>query len=135
MSKEVKQYIIIRTDLEMSVGKTAAQASHASMKVFFDKMEDTSICDSINENDGMILPVTEEEREWIKGRFTKIVLKVKNEHQLLKAYQSAQMLGLNCSLIQDAGLTELDGKNFTAVAIGPNYTEKCKPVVKRLQTL
>ena len=35
---EIKQYIIIRTDLKMSVGKTAAQACHASMKVFFDNM-------------------------------------------------------------------------------------------------
>lgn len=36
--REVKQFIVIRTDLEMSMGKTAAQASHASMKIFFDKM-------------------------------------------------------------------------------------------------
>ncbi len=79
--------------------------------------------------------ITQEERQWIEGRFTKIVKKVKNESQLLKAYEKAKELGLNCSLIKDAGLTELQGENYTAVAIGPNYVDKCEPVVKKLRNL
>jgi len=139
MEKEVKQYIIIREDLGMSTGKLAAQASHASMKVFFDKMIFIPNI-NINHKDkkkelSCHLTINEEERIWIDGLFTKIVKKVKNESQLLKVYEQAKELGLNCSLIKDAGLTELQGENYTAVAIGPNYTDKCEPIVKRLRNL
>lgn len=129
---EVKQYIIIRTDLGMSIGKTAAQASHASMKVFFDKMETCVYDDKVK---SFSFLASEEESKWIEGRFTKIVKKVKNESQLLKVYQQALDAGLNVSLIKDAGLTELVGENYTAVAIGPNYVDKCEEIVKKLQNL
>lgn len=129
---EVKQYIIIRTDLGMSIGKTAAQASHASMKVFFDKMETCVYDDKVK---SFSFLASEEESKWIEGRFTKIVKKVKNESQLLKVYQQALDAGLNVSLIKDAGLTELVGENYTAVAIGPNYVYKCEEIVKKLQNL
>ncbi len=129
---EVKQYIIIRTDLGMSIGKTAAQASHASMKVFFDKMETCVYDDKVK---SFSFLASEEESKWIEGRFTKIVKKVKNESQLLKVYQQALDAGLNVSLIKDAGLTELVGENYTAVAIGPNYVNKCEEIVKKLQNL
>ena len=129
---EVKQYIIIRTDLGMSIGKTAAQASHASMKVFFDKMETCVYDDKVK---SFSFLASEEESKWIEGRFTKIVKKVKNESQLLKVYQQALDAGLNVSLIKDAGLNELVGENYTAVAIGPNYVNKCEEIVKKLQNL
>lgn len=127
--KEVKQFIILRTDLNMSIGKSSAQASHASSKIFFDRMslnEYSSVCSFV---------ATEEDLLWIKGMYTKIVKKVKNENQLLKVYQQAIDLGLNASLIKDAGLTELQGENYTAVAIGPHYVDKMEVVVKKLQNL
>lgn len=136
MEREVKQYIIIREDLGMSIGKLASQAAHSSMKVFFDKFEETEVeCDNGEFKKAVLFTLTLEEELWIKGLFTKIVKKVKNEFQLLKAYEKAKELGLNCSLIKDAGLTELQGENYTAVAIGPNYVDKCEPVVKKLRNL
>lgn len=128
--REVKQYIIIRTNLGMSIGKTAAQASHASMKVFFDKMLPIKPME-----DTRVIMFSKEELKWVDGSFTKIVKKVKNETQLLKVYNQAKEAGLNCSLIKDAGLTELEGENYTAVAIGPNYVDKCEPIVKCLRNL
>jgi peptidyl-tRNA hydrolase, PTH2 family len=136
MEREVKQYIIIREELGMSPGKLASQASHSSMKVFFDKFEETEVeCDNGEFKKAFLFTSTLEEELWIKGLFTKIVKKVKNESQLLKAYEKAKELGLNCSLIKDAGLTELKGENYTAVAIGPNYVDKCEPIVKKLRNL
>jgi len=76
-----------------------------------------------------------DECRWIENGFTKIVKRVKNESQLLNVYHKAKEAGLNASLIKDAGLTELDGENYTAVAIGPNLVEDCEPIVKRLQNL
>ena len=129
--RDVKQYIIIRTDLGMSPGKLAVQASHASGKVFFDKMY---LSDERN-NRIKILNLSDDECRWIENGFTKIVKKVKNESQLLKVYQQAVDKGLSASLIKDAGLTELDGENYTAVAIGPSRVEDCESIVKKLQNL
>ena len=138
MSREVKQYIIVRTDLPMNAGKLAAQASHACMKVFFDKFEHTQICLKKSDGelvDGLVYIPSEAEMQWINGRFTKITKKVKNENQLLKVYQAAKDAGLNASLIKDAGLFGLEGENYTCVAVGPNYVEDCEPVVGKLQLL
>jgi PTH2 family peptidyl-tRNA hydrolase len=126
--REVKQYIIVRTDLEMSPGKIGAQCAHASMKVFFDKFikKDESTYE---------ITLTEEEILWKDGLFTKITKRVRNEAELLKIYEKAKLLGLNVSLIKDMALTELKEPAYTAIAIGPNYIDKCEPVVKRLQNL
>jgi len=67
--------------------------------------------------------------------YTKITKKVKNEGQLLKVYNKAKEVGLNCSLIKDAGIFGLEGENYTAVAVGPNYAEDCEPVVGKLRLL
>lgn len=136
--REVKQYIIVRTDLGMSSGKLATQSAHACMKVFFDKFQHTQIC--LNKSDGELVDgffyvPTEAEINWINGRFTKITKKVKNENQLLKVYQAAKDTGLNASLIKDAGLFGLEGENYTCVAVGPNYVEDCEPIVGKLQLL
>lgn len=135
--RKVKQYIIIRTDLPMNVGKLAAQAGHAVMKVFFDKFEDTQIIEKEGEDkiDAFIYKPSVEERYWIKNKFTKITKKVKNENQLLKVYEKAREAGLNVSLIKDAGLYGLEGENYTCIAVGPNYVEDCEPVVGKLRLL
>ena len=137
MEKQVKQYLIIRTDLPMNAGKVAAQASHACMKVFFDKFENTQIIQKTGEEpvDAMVFIPTEEEKQWIKGSFTKITKKVKNENQLLKVYNQAKEAGLNVSLIKDAGLYGLEGENYTCIAVGPNYVDDCEPVVGKLRLL
>ena len=135
--REVKQYIIVRTDLPMNAGKLAAQAAHASMKVFFDKFEHTQIC--LNKDselvDGLVYMPSEAEKQWIEGKFTKITKKVKNENQLLKVYEQAKNARLNVSLIKDAGLYGLEGENYTCVAVGPNYVEDCEPIVGKLRLL
>jgi len=137
MEKLVKQYIIVRTDLPMNAGKVAAQASHACMKVFFDKFEHTKIIQKTGEDpvDAFVYVPSEEEKQWINGKFTKIVKKVKNENQLLKVYEQAQAARLNVSIIKDAGLYGLEGENYTCIAIGPNYVEECDSVVGKLRLL
>jgi len=137
MEKQVKQYIVVRTDLPMNAGKVAAQAAHSCMKVFFDKFEDTQIVDEKGGDpiDAFIYRPSIEERYWIKGKFTKIAKKVKNENQLLKVYEKAKAAGLNVSIIKDAGLYGLEGENYTCIAVGPNYVEDCEPVVGKLRLL
>ena len=135
--REVKQYIIVRSDLGINCGKACAQAGHAVMKVFFDKFEDTQIIEKEGEDkiDAFIYKPSVEERYWINNKFTKITKKVKNENQLLKIYEKARAAGLNVSLIKDAGLYGLEGENYTCIAVGPNYVEDCEPVVGKLRLL
>jgi PTH2 family peptidyl-tRNA hydrolase len=128
-ARQVKQYLVIRKDLELSAGKIAAQCAHAALKVFLDKFQD----DDIPYKYTVLL--TEEEGLWMDGLFTKIVKYVKSEADLLKVYEKAKAAGLNVSLIKDMALTELKEPAYTAVAIGPNYVDKIEPIVKRLQNL
>lgn len=124
---ELKQVILIRKDLELSKGKIAAQVAHASMAVFFNKMQ--------NVPGGKVLRLTRHERSWIDGRFTKIVKGVKNESQLLDVYQKALSMNIDCAIIKDAALTELSEPAFTAVAIGPDDFDKIQKITKRFQLL
>lgn len=124
---EMKQVILIRKDLELSTGKIAAQVAHASMAVFFNKMKDVP--------GGKVLRLTRHERSWIEGRFTKIVKGVKNESQLLGVYQRALDMNIDCAIIKDIGLTELEEPTLTAVAIGPDDFDKIQKITKRFQLL
>lgn len=128
----IKQFIIIRKDLNMRKGKISAQAAHASMKVFFDMMKENIK----NNDDGsvdMTLKVTNSfMKDWIMGNFTKIGLSVNSEAELLEVYRQAKEAGLPCSLILDAGLTEFEGPTYTAVAIGPDELAKITPITSKL---
>jgi PTH2 family peptidyl-tRNA hydrolase len=109
----IKQVIVLRTDLNMRKGKMAAQAAHASMKVFFDRMYSM-------DTERFILNVTPEMKDWIQGRFTKIVVGVPSLEKLIQVKSEAEAVGIPCALIEDCGVTEFHGvTTATAVAVGP----------------
>jgi len=110
----VKQVILIRTHYpdnaggtrKIRSGKLIAQACHATMKVFFDR-------GSIEHGDGRILPnrylevpLTPEMAYWIENKFTKVILSVKSEADLLEAKRLADEAGIPNALIIDVGRTE-----------------------------
>lgn len=132
-----KQVIVMRKDLNMRKGKMIAQGAHASMKVFFDKLYNPDF-DSVGGFDAGLrtMKLTEEELKWVNVKFTKICVGVSSEAELLDIYNKAKDAGLNCALIQDAGLTEFGGvPTFTCCAIGPNYNEKIDNITKELPLL
>jgi PTH2 family peptidyl-tRNA hydrolase len=120
-----KQVILVRQDLNMGVGKIAAQVAHASTVVMLNQMQDRE--------GGKFLPLTAVERQWYDGSITKIVKWVKNESQLLSAYQMARQMQLPCSLIRDAAYTELQEPAYTTVAIGPADFEEIQKITKRFR--
>lgn len=130
---EIKQVIIIRKDLNMRKGKIAAQASHASMKVFFDKLKTLFYSNGASYNEIYLTP---EETNWVQGIFTKIVVSVNSEQELLDIYNKAKESNMLCSLIQDCGLTEFKGvPTYTAVAIGPAESFKINNITAHLSLL
>jgi PTH2 family peptidyl-tRNA hydrolase len=132
-----KQVIVMRKDLNMRKGKMIAQGAHASMKVFFDKLYNPDQ-ESIGGFDAGLrtMKLTEEERMWVNVKFTKVCVSVNSEQELLDIFNKAKEAGLNCSLIQDAGLTEFGGvPTYTCCAIGPNFNEKIDAITKDLPLL
>lgn len=129
--KEPKQIIIVRKDLNMSPGKLAAQVSHASIgcitKLLTKEENNEEIKYNLNLKKDSALNL------WLSKRFTKVILEVKSESQLLKYYSMAQLNGINCCLITDSGFTEFDGKlTNTCIGIGPDFpknltfTKRCQ---------
>lgn len=136
----VKQVLLVRTNYpdnkggqrKIRSGKLAAQVAHASMKVFFDRQV-LGFNSTINERlapqdfgrSNLVIPLTAEMDQWVNGTFTKIVLGVDSEADLLLVYQSALDAGLPAAIIQDMGATEFHGvPTYTTCAIGPDLAEK-----------
>lgn len=113
---ELKQVILIRTDLKMPKGKIAAQAAHASVDAVL--KSDKSMVDS-----------------WRSQGMKKVALKVSDEKELIKYFQHAKDNGLTASLITDAGKNYVAPGTKTAVAIGPDDEEKIDEVTGELKML
>lgn len=135
----IKQIIVIRTKYpdgnggfkKLRTGKLISQAAHASMAFMSNKLripvpgaEDTE-CRAIL--------LSKEQCHWVDGIFTKICVYVESEEELLYVHKSALEADLTSHLITDKGLTEFGGiPTHTAVAIGPHYESKLKPITGHL---
>jgi len=113
---QYKQVILIRQDLKLPKGKLAAQASHASVE-------------AVLKSDENIV------KAWRAEGMAKIVLKVKNQKQLVNLFQQAKDNDLKASLITDAGKTVIAPGTKTAVAIGPAEAEEIDKITGKLSLL
>jgi peptidyl-tRNA hydrolase, PTH2 family len=131
----VKQVIVIRRDLKMRRGKEIAQGAHASM-AFLTKRLGRWVAEGYGEPPDCLAMgrFTRAEYRWITGNFRKVVCQVADEEELLELYAAADAAGLECHLIQDAGLTEFGGElTYTALAIGPDDDDRIDPVTGNLR--
>lgn len=118
----VKQVLIWRNELKVRKGKFGSQIAHGSMAWLTNRIRD-----QIDDNNPAKVCnlLSSEEKEWINGAFTKIVLTVETEQDLLNLYQQAREAGIIANLIVDNGATEFNGiKTTTVLAIGPDKSEK-----------
>lgn len=114
----MKQVIIVRKDLGMKVGKTAAQVAHGSLGAVLANMKDSRV------------------KKWLSGQFTKICLKCESEEELLELELQAKQAGMINCLITDAGHTVFDGvPTRTVLAIGPDEEEKINKLTGHLKLL
>jgi len=112
----LKQVILVRKDLDLPKGKLAAQCSHAAVEAVL-KSTDKKVS------------------TWRKEGMPKIVLKVKDEKELLLYLQKAKDDGLTTALITDAGRTVVAPGTKTCGAIGPDEEEKIDSVSGKLPLL
>jgi PTH2 family peptidyl-tRNA hydrolase len=128
-----KQVIVVRKDLNMRKGKIAAQAAHASLKIFFDRMHSWNFTNGSKQGS---ITFTDAMYDWTKGSFTKICVYVESEEELLTLYKKAQDADIPCSLITDAGNTEFHGvPTHTCIAVGPDYSDKVDEITGGLPLL
>ncbi len=116
---ELKQVILIRQDLKLPKGKAAAQAAHASVE---------SALLTLKKDKELV-------KRWRAQGMKKVVLKVKDEKELLKYLQSAKDNNLITSLITDAGRTIVEPGTKTALGIGPDFEEEIDKVTGSLTIL
>jgi|SaaInlStandDraft_4_1057021.scaffolds.fasta_scaffold08178_2 peptidyl-tRNA hydrolase, PTH2 family len=125
-----KQIIVVNKNLNMPNGKLAAQVSHASLGALIECGKKTPTELHIDlEKDSAV-------EQWLTKRFTKVVLYVKNESQLIKVYNKAKEKGLPTVMITDAGFTVFDGKpTKTCVGIGPAFPKDFIGITDKLRVL
>jgi len=133
---DIKQVIIVRKDLNMRKGKMAAQVAHASMKVILDRMFKFDISLMRRHEWVLELPYDSPLEKWLGGLFTKIVVYVESESELLELRDKAKEANIIHALITDAGRTEFHGEpTITCIAIGPDYSEKIDEITGDLPLL
>lgn len=141
---ETKQVIVFRKDIlkgehGIRKGKFAAQCCHASLGSllkFFVKYQCVYSGDQyttkyeVEFGPDCILDC------WLNGIFTKIVVGVDNEEQLLELNEKCEELNIPHALITDAGLTEFHGvPTNTCLGIGPWESESLNKLTGHLSLL
>lgn len=99
-----KMMFAVNTELEMGVGKTAAQVAHAAIGLHRLLLQDEA------KHANMLLV-------WEEYGETKIVVKANSAHHLHDLEQKALSLGLPSYLVQDAGRTQIAPGSVTVLGI------------------
>lgn len=114
-----KLVIIVRTDLKLSPGKLAVQVAHASVSC--------------------ALEAKRSKERWFKDWYNegqkKVVVKVPDLPALMDLRSHASSIGLTVSLVQDAGLTEIEPGTITCLGIGPAPTPEVDKITGGLPLL
>ena len=110
----MKQVILVRDDLKLPKGKMAAQVAHAAVQAVMNSDKSTV-------------------KEWADEGMAKIVLKVKDEKEMISLMQKAKDAGLKTAMITDAGRTVIAPGTRTCVGIGPDDEEKIDRITGHLR--
>jgi PTH2 family peptidyl-tRNA hydrolase len=109
----MKLVVIVRQDLKLPKGKLAAQVAHAAVEATFKSSK--SKLD-----------------EWRAQGQKKIVLKVKDDKELLDYLKMARSEKLITALITDAGKTCIAQGTKTCLGIGPDSEQKIDKLTGKL---
>ena len=114
-----KQVIVIRRDLNMSIGKLVSQACHASLEASEEARKQS-------------LKVW---KRWRVEGAKKVIVKVNSLEELLDLDKKVRKIGLPNTLIIDRGLTQLPPNTPTALGIGPTETNIMDKISGNLKLL
>jgi len=140
----IVMYLIVRTSLEMSMGKTAAQVGHAvgMLQIKFneienrlDELEDIqSTFGSLTGSENLEFDLTHPQyvvyKEWLDTSYRKVTLACKD-----KDWEKVKEARLNHVLVIDAGLTEIASGSETVIGLWPMRKSQAPKIIQRLQVL
>ena len=115
-SDNMKQVMIVRTDLKMRKGKIAAQCCHGSIGAYMKSPPDKI-------------------RKWEYEAYAKVVLKVQTLEELTQLKKIADEKGIANYLVVDAGRTQIPTSSVTVLALGPDEDEIINEVTGDLKLL
>ncbi|MDD3178271.1 MAG: peptidyl-tRNA hydrolase Pth2 [Candidatus ainarchaeum sp.] len=113
-----KQVIIVRNDLKLGKGKIAAQVAHAAVSSFLKTEKKNPEISSL----------------WLLEGQKKVVLKIDSKNELLSLFEDIKNI-FPCSLIKDAGLTQLSQPDITCLGVGPIKEDKIDRFTKKYKLL
>jgi len=112
----MKQVIVFRSDLKIGKGKMAAHAAHAGITGYEKVMSKK--------------PAVVE--KWLSEGQKKIVLKVKNEQEMIELYERIKR-SVPAELIRDAGHTQVEPGTLICLVIGPWEDEEIDRFIKEMK--
>lgn len=113
---DMKLVVLVRQDLKLPKGKLAAQVAHAAVEAAL--------------RTGKV-----KRSAWRVQGQKKVVLRVKDEAELLEYEQKAKGLKLKTALITDAGRTCVAPGTTTCLGVGPDIEKKIDLLTGRLPML
>ncbi len=116
---EYKVVVLVRSDLKMSKGKAAAQACHAAVSCALASQKKHPL----------------EFSAWNSAGQKITVLKVDSERDLFEFKAIAEQQRITCSLVCDAGRTEIEPGTYTCLGIGPRKQSDLDKITGDLKML
>ncbi|PZC82594.1 hypothetical protein B5X24_HaOG210038 [Helicoverpa armigera] len=117
--QEYKLVLVVRTDLNMSKGKIAAQCSHAAVGAFEKAQK--------RDPEGL--------KTWQYTGQAKVALKTDSLDEVKQICDNAKKMGLITSLIRDAGRTQIAPNSITVLGVGPAPKDIIDKVTGHLKLL
>lgn len=116
---ELKMWLAVRTDLALSRGKLAVQATHAAGWLHLIVAQD---------NPDLM-------RAYLSDATPKIAVSVESGAALDRVESEAKAAGIPCFVVADAGRTEIEGGTRTVCMFGPAYRDDLPDYLRRLRLL
>ena len=116
---EIKQVLVVRTDLGMGRGKMAVQCSHAAVSSA--ELARTRFRDWYD--------------EWMREGQAKVALRVNDEDQLLELEKRARSIQIPSFIVRDMGLTQVPPGTITCLGLGPAPVKTVDTLTRKLRLL
>lgn len=130
-----KMVLVVRKDLQMGVGKVAAQCSHAAVGAV-DMIRSGMSANGANED---VQARIELHQRWLDAWFVmgsaKIVVQAQSENELNEIQNRAQAAGIPSFLVEDAGRTQVASGTRTVLSVGPGPKSQVDALTGHLKLL
>ncbi|XP_017835883.1 probable peptidyl-tRNA hydrolase 2 [Drosophila busckii] len=120
--KPTKLALVVRADLKMSKGKTAAQCAHAAVMCY-----QTASVGGDAQSAAL--------QRWCRMGQPKIVLRVDTYYELIELQTLANQAQVVAALVRDAGRTQIEAGTATVLGLGPATSDEVNKLVAHLKLL